>query len=439
MKVNSSGDTSHTINSGLGGKCFRTNTPRKGRIAERTEEIGGRRQQFKLVFVGVPGSHQGNQGLKTIKGAVLIYSGEKFRPVVSLDHDYDVKHWGRSMYSGDAKVSTAKKTDIIRGISEKSHRFQRVHPSGKSPMVSPVKVDVKRSDNSDSVMYYESKGNHNVGCSSQIAPIQMDVKEKLSTGGVYSNIYPDQHVPLRSDRGDCKGSESQEEGRFRCVVPEDTTKNKLFPPEKRQISDRKIGMSHIQPSNIYQLEERQICMDRVDIYKMDVTGCDYNERVTPHSTEQFYGIPIRYNSANGCILGWIVVTTGKEVVKQNKQSGRWMSITTDEEGNSRYRNGYDSRLSHTIGIKGQSREGDWVSEQATKSEKRADHTKAGDSDRMHILKSTPSLAGVGTVTQTARVWTEVPHSIYVWGKRGARGIRQCQSSQVVVEDDVGLK
>ena len=65
--------------------------------------------------------------------------------------------------------------------------------------------------------------------------------------------------------------------------------------------------------------------------------------------------------------------------------------------------------------------------------------KAGESDRTHILKSTPSLAGVGTVTQTARVWTEVPHSIYVWGKRGARGIRQCQSSQVVVEDDVGLK
>ena len=44
--------------------------------------------------------------------------------------------------------------------------------------------------------------------------------------------------------------------------------------------------------------------------------------------------------------------------------------------------------------------------------------KAGESDRTHILKSTPSLAGVGTVTQTARVWTKVPHSIYVWGKRG---------------------
>jgi hypothetical protein len=114
-----------------------------------------------------------------------------------------------------------------------------------------------------------------------------------------------------------------------------------------------------------------------------------------------------------------------------------MSITTDEEGNSRYRNGYDSGLSHTIGIEGQFREGDWVPEQAIKPE-HADYTKVGDSDRMHILKSTPSLAGVGTVTQIASVWTEVQHSIYVWGKRGVRGIKQCQSSQLV-EEFIGLE
>jgi hypothetical protein len=61
-------------------------------------------------------------------------------------------------------------------------------------MVSPVKVDVKRSDMSDSVMYYGSKGNHKVSSSSQIAPIQMNVKDEFSTGGVYSNIHPDQHI-----------------------------------------------------------------------------------------------------------------------------------------------------------------------------------------------------------------------------------------------------
>jgi len=296
VKVNSSRDTSHTINSGLGSKCSRTNTPRKERDVERTEEIGGRRQQFRRLSVDITRRQRGVHLLERIKGAALC-SGEKFRPVVSLDHDYDVKHWGRSMYSGDAKVSTAK-TEIIRGISEKSHRFRRVLPSGKSLMVRPAKVDVKRSDKSDSAMYYESKGSHNVSSSSQIAPIQVDVKEELSTGRVHSNIYPDQHIPLRSDRGDCKGSESQQEERFRCVVPEDTTRNKSFSLKEKRISERKNGMSHIQPSNAYQLKERQISIDRIDMYEMDVTGCDYNERVTPHSTEHFYGTPIRYNSAN---------------------------------------------------------------------------------------------------------------------------------------------
>ena len=58
---------------------------------------------------------------------------------------------------------------------------------------------------------------------------------------------------------------------------------------------------------------------------------------------------------------------------------------------------------------------------------------------MHIFeKSTPSLAGVVTVTQNASVWTEVQHSIYVWGKRGVRGIRQCLFSQLV-EEVIGVE
>ena len=102
------------------------------------------------------------------------------------------------MNSDDTEVSRAKQTNIIRDMSEQTHRFRRIWPSGKSPMVSPVKVDVKRSEMSDSVMHYESKGNYKVGSSSQIAPIQMDVKDELSTGGVYSNIHPDQQIPLRA-------------------------------------------------------------------------------------------------------------------------------------------------------------------------------------------------------------------------------------------------
>ena len=152
------------------------------------------------------------------------------------------------MTSRDTKVPIAEHTNIIRDISDQSHRFRRVDPSGKSPMVSPVKLDVKRSDKSDSEMYYGSKGNHKVSSSSQIAPIQMDMKEELFTGGVKSNVYPDQHIPLRSARGVCKGSESQEEKRFRWgVVPEDTTTNKYFSREKEQISDHRIRMSRAQP------------------------------------------------------------------------------------------------------------------------------------------------------------------------------------------------
>ena len=149
MKVNSSGNTSHTIDSGLGSRGSRTNTPRRERNAERTEEIGGRRQQFRRLSVDTTRSQRGVHLLGRNRGAVLNYSGEKSKPVVSLDHDYSRTHRGRSMTSGDTKVSTAKQTNIIRDISDQSHRFRRVDPSGKSPMVSPVKLDVKRSDKSD--------------------------------------------------------------------------------------------------------------------------------------------------------------------------------------------------------------------------------------------------------------------------------------------------
>ena len=80
------------------------------------------------------------------------------------------------------------------------------------------------------------------------------------------------------------------------------TKDKFLSPKKRQISDRKTGKSHIQPSNIYHLEEQQ---DRDDKYVRDVTEYDYNVRVTPRSTEQLNGTPIRYNPAsnrNDCIV-----------------------------------------------------------------------------------------------------------------------------------------
>ena len=137
VEVNSNGNTSHTINSRWGGRCSRTNTPRKERNAECTEEIGGRRQQSKQVFAGITGCHREVQQPVDIRGAVLIHSVRKSRPVVSLDHDYDGEHQGRLMYSGDPKVSVTKRTNIIRDISEKSHRFRGVDPSGKSPMVSP--------------------------------------------------------------------------------------------------------------------------------------------------------------------------------------------------------------------------------------------------------------------------------------------------------------
>ena len=361
------------------------------------------------------GRQRSSPELGTIRGIVIDYSGESFKPVVSLDHDYDGEHQGRLMYSGDPKVSVTKRTNIIRDISEKSHRFRGVHPSGKSPMVSPVKEDAKRGDISDRERYYKSKSNHNVSCSSQIAPIQMDVNRKHSTGGVYSNICPDQHIPLRSARGECKGSEFQEEEKFRCVVPEDTTIYKFFPRETGQISDHKTGRSHIQPSTEHQFKEKTT--DRTDVREKDVNGCDYNERVTPHSTEKFYGTPIRYNSANGRRLGWYEVIPGREGVKQNNQKGRWMSSSIVEEGNS-HRAGYDSRVSHG----GQPREGDWVSRKITKSNS-VDHMGASSCESAPFWRDTPNLARVDTTTQTTTERIVKPSSKHVWGNRGVDNLR----------------
>ena len=88
-----------------------------------------------------------------------------------------------------------------------------------------------------------------------------------------------------------------------------------------------------------------------------------------------------------------------------------------------------SRSSHTIGIMGQSREGDWVPGHVSKPDC-TDHRLAGNSDRAHILKSTPNLADEDTVTQTAKKWTEDPRRTNVWGKRGVWRIGQYKTQQL---------
>ena len=413
-EINGNRDTSHTINSGRGGKCSRTNTPRKGRNGERTEEIGGRRQQSKQVFIGTTGCHRESRQPVDNRGAMLIHSVEKFRPVVSLNHDYSGRHQGRLMYSVDSEVPKIEEKNIIRETSEISHRFRGIHSSGKSPKVSRIKEDNMRSDYSDSVEDYRLESNNNVSSSSQIAPIQMDVK-RFSTGKINS-IHPDQHIPLRSARGECKGSESQEEEGFRCVVPEDTTNNKFFPRERRQISDRIIGRSHNQPSNMHQHKG-----NRIYVNEMEATDYDYNDGVAPISTEKFYGSPIRYNFADGHKLGWPEVATGKGVVKQKNRRGHWMSVTTNEDDNSRHGYGYDSRLNLNVG-KVQSREGNWVTDYVVKSG-HADHRKAGNTEEINTLESTPSFAGVGTVSQPVTHWTMEPRSTEGWGNRGVNNPR----------------
>ena len=87
------------------------------------------------------------------------------------------------------------------------------------------------------------------------------------------------------------------------------------------------------------------------------------------------------------------------------------------------------RSSRTIGIMGQSREGNWVSGHVSKPD-RTDHKVAGNSDRAHILKSTPNFADEDTVTQTAKKWNEDPPSTNVWGKRGVWGTGQYETQQL---------
>ena len=198
MEVKSSRNTSHTINSGMGSKCFRTNTPMKGKKAEYTEEIGVGGNSLKYYPWTQSEANEEFTDLDVRRAAER--SGKDFRPVVTFDHDYDAKHQGRLMYSGDTKVSTTHmRTNITKNITDKSHRFHRVCPSGKSYIVSPVQEDDKSGDESSSWFWsYKSKGNNNVSSNSQIAPIQIDMKEELSTGGVKSNIGSDQHRPLRA-------------------------------------------------------------------------------------------------------------------------------------------------------------------------------------------------------------------------------------------------
>ena len=357
-EVNSSGDTSHTVYSGLRDKCSRTNTPRKDKDVERTEEIGGRRQQFKRISVDATESKRGVLPGLT-RGAVLI-SGEEFKPVVSLDHDYDAKHRGRSMYSEDAKVSTAKKTNIIRDISGKSHRFQKVHTSGKSPMVSPVKVDIKRRDNSGN-LYYVSKGNHNVGSSQKIAPLWMRANRRPQ---VRNGNHHDQHIPLRSEGGDCKGSESQQEERFRCVVPEDTTRNKLFPQGKRQISAQTTRINHTQPMMLSHRKGKQQCKDRMHPTEADNTGYDYMGRMLPPSAEKLNESPIRYTTADGRRFYWVEVTNTEGVINQTNKRGNehQMSVRTSERAKSRNPSRYDHGYSTSfVKNKGTFMSKDWDS------------------------------------------------------------------------------
>jgi hypothetical protein len=348
---------------------------------------------------------------------VLIRSVDKFRPVVSLDHDYVGKHQRRMMYSGDPEVPITKQTNIINDTSEVSHRFQKIYSSGKSPMVSPVNVDVKRSDSSDGIRYYRSKGNNIVGTSSsQIAPIQMEVK-RLSTGKV-SNIHSDPHIPRRSARGECKGSEFQEEERFRCVVPEDTTNNKFLPREKKQISDQKVKRSHNQPLKVHRFRNQ----GRVN--EMDSTGYGYNDRVEPIKTKQSYGKPIRYNFANGRKLGWPKVATGECVVKKYNQNERWMSVTTSGDDNSLHGNRYDSGLNLIEG-KVQSWDGNWVTDNVLKPG-RTGKRKPGNTDEIYTPESTPSFADVDTVIQTTTERTMEPRS-KVCGNRGVINPRWSQA------------
>ena len=419
VEVKSNRNTSHTINSGRKDNCSRTGTPRKERDAEETEENGGRRQQFKHILRDTTENQRGVL-LETAGGAVLIYSGGKFKPVVSLDHDYVGKHQGRLMYSGDTKVSMARKTNINKNKSDISHRFQRVNPFGKSPMVSPVNEDVKSSDESGSWFWsYKSKGNNNVGSTSQIAPIQMDMK-RLATGGV-SNIHSDQHIPLRPVK--CKGSESQEVGKLRCVVPEGTTKNKVVSREKGQISDHRTGRSHVQPSEIYHLKEIN---DRDEIRMMDVTVHDYNERVTPRSTEQFNGQPIRYNFANNRD-NHVAVTAGSEAVNEHDKNECWMSKTTRGDDNPWQGIGYDSRSSPAIGRGGtQSRREGWVRDEIDVLNYY--DKQDGSIKKLLVKRDTPGLANVNMGIQTARVRTKMPHSKEIWNNQG---VTKPRSSSVV--------
>ena len=150
MEVKSSRNTSHTTNSGMGSKCSRTNTPMKGRKAECTEEIGVGGNSLKYYPWTKSEANEEFTDLDVRRAAER--SGKDFRPVVTLDHDYDAKHQGRLMYSGDTRVSTAHmRTNITKNITDKSHGCHRVRPSGKSYIVSPVQEDDTSCANSNSM------------------------------------------------------------------------------------------------------------------------------------------------------------------------------------------------------------------------------------------------------------------------------------------------
>ena len=122
-------------------------------------------------------------------------------------------------------------------------------------------------------------------------------------------------------------------------------------------------------------------------------------------------------------------------VKKFNQNEHWLSTPTDEEGNSWHWNGYDSDLTRTIGIKGQIREGNWVSGNVIKTNC-TDYYKADNDDSTHSLKYTPNFARVGTVTQATTDRTMEPRS-NAWGKRGVSNSRSSHTIGIMRQSREG--
>ena len=140
------------------GKYTLVYTPRKEGTAGRTVRTENGRQLNKRFFVDKTGRQRGVH--KLTKGAVTYYSGDKLGSIVTLNQDYDVKHWGRSMYSEGSKVSETGQMNMNRALLDTSRRFQEVLPSGKSRGVSLQHEVMLSSDDSDNVYKHITIGNN---------------------------------------------------------------------------------------------------------------------------------------------------------------------------------------------------------------------------------------------------------------------------------------